>query len=70
MSALWQWLLRRGMRNGFDRGVLGGSPPWLVLGGLALLGHLAGRAMQRHEVMLFSTDIEPGESFEISGAKR
>ncbi len=47
MTDLWGSLLRRGMRLGFDRGLLGGSPLWLVLGALALLGHLAGRAMER-----------------------
>jgi hypothetical protein len=70
MTNLWQWLLRRGMRNGFDRGVVGGSPLWLVLGGLALLGHLAARAMPRHEALVFSTDIEPGDVFEITSPRR
>ncbi len=70
MTGLLQRVLRRGMRNGFDRGVLGGSPVWLVLGAMALLAHLAGRAMERHEHLLFSSDIEPGETFEISGLKR
>jgi hypothetical protein len=58
------------MRAGFDRGVLGGSPPWLVLGALALLAHLAGRAMQRDVGVVLRADIKPDEVFEISQLRR
>jgi hypothetical protein len=66
MATLWSSMLRRGMRVGFDRGVLGGSPVWLVLGALALLAHLAGRAMQRDVGMVLRADLKPDEVFEIS----
>jgi hypothetical protein len=58
------------MRQGFDRGVLGGSPVWLVLGALALLAHLAGRAMQRDVGVILRADIKPHEVFEISQLER
>jgi hypothetical protein len=54
------------MRLGFDRGVLGGSAPWLVLGALALIAHLAGRAMQRDVEVILRADLKPDEVFEIS----
>ena len=49
------------MRRGFDRGVLGGNPVWLVLGALALLAHLAGRAMQRERGVVLRADLNPDE---------
>lgn len=70
MSVIWRSLLRRGMRRGFDRGVLEGSPTWLVLGALALLAHLAGRAMERHPDLILRADLEPDAAFEIVEVKR
>jgi hypothetical protein len=70
MAYLWSSMLRKGMRLGFDRGVLGGSPVWLVLGALALLGHLAGRAMQRDVGVVMRADLKPDEVFEISQLRR
>lgn len=67
---MWSSLLRRGMRLGFDRGVLGGSPVWLILGALALLAHLAGRAMQRDVAVVLHADLKPDEVFEISQLRR
>jgi hypothetical protein len=54
------------MRLGFDRGVVGGSAPWLILGALALLAHLAGRAMQRDVETILRADLKRDEVFEIS----
>jgi hypothetical protein len=69
VTALWGSLLRRGMRMGFDRGVLEGRPPWLVLGALALLAHLAGRAMQRQPDVVIRADLERDAMYEISEVK-
>jgi hypothetical protein len=70
VANLWNSLLRRGMRVGFDRGILGGSPPWLVLGALALLAHLAGRAMQRDTEVVLRANLKPDEVFEIQQLRR
>jgi hypothetical protein len=67
---MWGSLLRRGMRLGFDRGVLGGSPLWLVVGALALLGHLAGRAMHRDVELVLRANIERDDVYEISELRR
>lgn len=70
MAHLWRSLLQRGMRLGLDRGLLGGKPVWLVIGALALLGHLAGRAMQRDVEVIMRADLKPDEIFEISQLRR
>ncbi len=70
MANLWDSLLRRGMRLGLDRGVFGGNLIWLVLGALALLGHLAGRAMQRDVEVILRADLKPDETYEISQLRR
>ena len=65
MTDLWGSLLRRGLRLGLDRGLLGGSPPWLVLGGLALLGYLLSRAMERHPEVVIR--VRPGTGRHLRG---
>jgi hypothetical protein len=54
------------MRRGLDRGLLEGSRGWVVVGGLALLGHLAGRAMHRQTETVFSERLEPGDVIQIT----
>jgi hypothetical protein len=58
------------MRLGLDRGLFGGNMIWLVLGALALLGHLAGRAMQREVEVVLRADLKPNETYEISQIRR
>ena len=70
MKRLWTQALRQGMRRGFDRGLVEGNPVWVVLGGLALLGHLAGRAMHRESEVVFSDRMQPRESLEITHETR
>ena len=55
------WLLRAGIRQGWHRGVVGGNRAWIVIGGAALLGHLARRAMTRNEEVLWSGELAPGQ---------
>ncbi|MCL2394244.1 MAG: hypothetical protein FWC87_06095 [Acidimicrobiaceae bacterium] len=58
-------LLRQGMRQGWQRGVLGDSKAFLVVGAMALLAHLAGRAMAREVEVVFSEPLRPGETFRV-----
>lgn len=60
-----RFLLRRGMRMGWDRGVVEGNRGWVVVGGAALLAHLAGRVMHREPEVVFREKLRPGETFRI-----
>jgi hypothetical protein len=62
--------LRQGMRRGFDRGLVGGSRGWVIVGGAALLSHLAGRAMHREPEVVFSEKLQPGEAVRITHEAR
>lgn len=70
MKRLVRLALRQGMRRGFDRGVVQGNRGWVVVGGLALLGHLAGRALHREPEVVFSQQLKPGESVRITHEDR
>jgi hypothetical protein len=50
---------------GWDRGVVEGNRSWVVVGGAALLAHLAGRAMHREPEVVFREKLRPGETFRI-----
>lgn len=58
-------LVRRLMREGWRRGVLGGSPAWTAAGGLAVLGYLAGKAWHREPEVVFSEKLAPGQALRI-----
>jgi len=58
-------LFRQGMRQGWQRGVLGDSRAFLIVGAMALLAHLAGRAMSRQVEVVFSEPLRPGEAFRV-----
>lgn len=58
-------LVRQGMRKGWQEGVLGDSRTYLILGAMALLAHLAGRAMARPVQVVFSEPLSVGEAFQI-----
>ncbi len=66
MRRLLRLALRAGMARGWRRGVVEGNRTWVVVGGLALLGHLAGRALAREEEVVFRELIKPGESFRVT----
>jgi hypothetical protein len=55
------WALKALMRQGWRRGVLGGNSAWVVAGGVALVGHLARRAMVRDEDVVWSGELRPGQ---------
>lgn len=64
-SALVERTLRRALRQGWRRGVAGGSPAWTALGAAAALGWLTLRAMRRSEDVVFSSRLAPGETLQI-----
>jgi hypothetical protein len=66
VTRLLRMAIRAGMRQGWRRGVREGSRAWVVVGGVALLGHLAGRALGRKEETVFKEMLKPGESFRIT----
>lgn len=66
MSSILRFLVRRGMRMGWDRGVVEGHRGWVVVGGAALLARLAGRAMHREPEVVFREKLRPGESIRIT----
>ena len=61
-----QRLLRLLLRNGLRKGLLGGSRPWLVLGGVAaglrVLRWIAGSEPE----VVYSEKLEPGETVVIA----
>jgi len=65
LSALAERSLRRAIRQGWRRGVTGGSPAWTALGAAAALGWLTLRALRRSEDVVFSSRLAPGETLQI-----
>lgn len=59
-------LVRYLMRQGWRRGVVGGSPVWTAVCGLGLLGYLAGRAWHKEPEVVFSEKLAPGEIIRIT----
>ena len=66
MRRLLRTAFRLGMRRGWRAGVLDGNRTWVVVGGVALLGHLAGRVLGREEEIVFREKLAPGQSFRIT----
>ncbi|HMC41034.1 MAG TPA: hypothetical protein VKI19_15315 [Acidimicrobiales bacterium] len=58
--------VRHLMRQGWRKGVVGGSRAWTAVGGLALLGYLAGRAWHTEAEVVFSEKLGPGQSIRIT----
>ncbi len=58
------------MRQGWRRGVVGGSSAWTAVGGLAVLGYLGGRALRREADVVFSEELAPGQSIRITHEAR
>jgi hypothetical protein len=58
--------VRHGLRQGWRRGVLGNIRAFLVVGGVALVGHLAGRVLGGEPDVVFSEKLLPGETFRIT----
>ena len=65
MKKLLRALIRQGLRQGLRRGLLGGSRPWALVGGAALLGHLGGRVLGKEPDVIFLEPLKPGQTFTI-----
>ena len=59
-------MLRTLIRNGFRKGLLGGSRPWLVVGAAAGGIRLLGRMARRESRVVYCEKLEPGERLVIS----
>ena len=59
-------IVRYLLRQGWKRGVVGGSPAWTAVCGLGILGYLAGRAWHKEPELVFSEKLAPGESLRIT----
>lgn len=59
-------VLRYLVRNGVRRGLLGGSRPWLVVGGVALAARLLRRLTHDDPRVVFSEELRPGEALVIA----
>lgn len=70
MKKLLRRLVSAGLREGWIRGVQDGKRTWIVVFGLAILGHLAGRWLPRKTDVVFSEKLAPGEAFEITHLPR
>lgn len=57
--------LRAGLRQGWRRGVVGNNRGFLLVGGAALLGHLALRAFEGEAEVVFSEKLLPGQALRI-----
>lgn len=62
MGALTRLLLRNGLR----RGLIGGSRPWLVLGGVGATVQILRKLAGNEPKVVFSEKLEPGETFVIA----
>ena len=58
-------LMRQLLRSGWRRGMLGGSRPWLIIGGVALAVRLLQRVAASDVKVVFSEELQPGEAFVI-----
>ncbi len=59
-------MVRSLMRQGWRRGIVGGSPAWTAACGLGVMGYLAGRALRREPEVVFSEKLLPGEIIRIT----
>lgn len=65
MRAL-DWVVGYLLRQGWRRGVVGGSRVWTVAGGIAVLGWLARKGLKRQPDIVFLEQLGPGETFRIT----
>jgi hypothetical protein len=61
-----QSLLRVGLRQGLRRGLMGGSRPWLVIGGVALCWRVLHKIAGGDPVVVYSEKLELGETVVIA----
>ena len=61
-----QRILRFALRNGITKGFLGGSRPWLVVGGIAVGMRVLRKIAGSEPVVVYSEALQPGESVVIA----
>ena len=59
-------LMRLALRNGWRRGILQGSRPWMVVGGVALGLRVVQRLTGSGEKIVYSEKLLPGETLVIA----
>jgi hypothetical protein len=67
---MFQRLLRVALRNGILKGFLGGSRPWLVIGAVAGGWRLLRKIAGSEPVVVFSQELQPGESLVIAHGRK
>jgi hypothetical protein len=50
---------------GLQRGVIGGSVPWLIVAGVLWGAKAVQWAMRREEQVVYRTVLQPGETLEV-----
>jgi hypothetical protein len=59
-------LLKAALRNGISKGFLGGSRPWLIIGGIAAGWRVLRKIAGSEPIVVFSEELRPGEAFVIA----
>ena len=63
-------LMRLALRNGLTKGLLGGSRPWLVVGGIALGWRVLRKIAGSDPIVVYSEQLQPGETFVIAHGRQ
>jgi hypothetical protein len=59
-------LVRMAIRNGWRRGIMQGSRPWLIAGGVAVGVRLIQKLTGSEEKVVYSEVLQPGETLVIA----
>jgi len=70
MPRMTERVLGLAVRRGMTRGFLGGSRPWVIIGGIALGWRVLRRIAGNEPVVVFSERIEPGEALVIAHGRQ
>ena len=65
-----QPLVRAALRNGITKGFLGGSRPWLIIGGVAAAWRLLRRISGNEPIVVYSEELQPGETVVIAHGRQ
>lgn len=63
-------LARLLLRNGFRKGLMGGSRPWLVVGGAAATVRVLQRLSEHKTDVVFCEELLPGQSLVVADLGR
>lgn len=62
-------MLNRLIRNGLKQGLLGGSRPWLVVGGAALALRVLRKLAGNEEEVVYREELRPGEAVVVANGR-